>query len=67
MNQPKILDLKGRHLFSVLPETLGEYRGFEELILDDNSLTSLPENIGELINLKRISLYKNKSQAHKLV
>ncbi|KAK7359139.1 hypothetical protein VNO77_01086 [Canavalia gladiata] len=54
--QLKKFYLKGCDLFMDLPPKIGQLKNLEELDLDGTSITHLPEEIRELINLQNLTL-----------
>ncbi|KAK7318901.1 hypothetical protein RJT34_03608 [Clitoria ternatea] len=53
----KKFQLRGCDLFMELPPKIGLLKNLEELDLDGTLITHLPEEIRELINLQRLTLY----------
>src|SRR5712691_8927000 len=59
VERAKTLDLCGLGL-EKLPESLGELKQLEELLIYDNELTMLPEWIGKFAELKVLRVFNNK-------
>lgn len=58
LSKMKELDLGGQNL-EFIPNSIGDLKSLEYLILDHNYLKMLPESIGALLSLKELNLLNN--------
>jgi Leucine-rich repeat (LRR) protein len=60
MDRLRVLGLEHNRLHQLQGDVLVRLRGLQQLLLNGNELSSLPEEIGQLVKLKTLHLHENK-------